>query len=112
MIQRYEISAYCHRCGSAEGSNAVVVNYDEDKNGDWVRYFEYEAERSAMSEANSNAVLAEVRAVLKELNSIGPRINAHWCFGECSAGEEFCPREYCLDEKISELYKKVSEHCI
>ena len=65
-----------------------------------------------LAKADAYSLLGDVRAVLKELNSIGPRINAHWCFGECSAGEEFCPREYCLDEKISELYKKVSEHCI
>ena len=41
MIKRFEISAYCHRCGSAEGSNAVVIDYDEDKNGTWIRYCDY-----------------------------------------------------------------------
>ena len=35
MIERYEISAYCHRCGSAEGSNAVVVDYERGKYGAW-----------------------------------------------------------------------------
>lgn len=40
MIQRYDISAYCNRCGSAEGGNAVVIDYDIGKNGDWIKYSE------------------------------------------------------------------------
>ncbi len=59
---------------------------------------------------NAHSLLAEVRVVLKDLNDIGSRINAYWCFGECSAGDEFCPQDYCLDEKISELYEKISEY--
>lgn len=37
-IKRYDIYAYCHRCGSAEGAGAVEVDIDEDEYGGWVKY--------------------------------------------------------------------------
>ena len=43
MAKRYNVLAYCYKCGSAEGSGAVEVTYDEDKNGIWVGYNDYEA---------------------------------------------------------------------
>lgn len=54
MIKRYE----------------VTVDYDdrepfrERDDGEWVRYEDYEIERSAMCEVDSNAVLAEVRKIV------------------------------------------------
>ena len=41
MIKRYDVSAYCYRCGSAEGTGAVEVTYDEDKNGGWVGHHDH-----------------------------------------------------------------------
>lgn len=35
----------------------------EKEDGIWIKYSDYEAEKSAICEANSNAVLAEVRAM-------------------------------------------------
>lgn len=49
MIERYDISAYCHRCGSTEGSNAVVVSYDKDKDGEWVKYEDIQAKQMTRS---------------------------------------------------------------
>ena len=48
-IMRYEISAYCYRCGSAEGS--VVVDTYEDKEGTWVKYEDHLAELKKSKEA-------------------------------------------------------------
>ena len=72
----------------------MVECYD----GDYVLFDE--SERLAMREANSNAVLAEVRAVLEVIVECEYRI-----FHSDSLDENTG-----LEEKIIELYKKVSEH--
>lgn len=46
---------------------ASIYNYiTESADGDLIRYEDYEAERSAMCEANSNAVLGEVAEVVEK----------------------------------------------
>ena len=40
------------------------ILYEKDNDGEWIKYEDYESERSAMCEADSNAVLYEVNGRL------------------------------------------------
>ena len=57
----------------------------------------------------SKDTLNDLRILLKDLVEIGPMILTHWCSAECSHHEDLCPRDYCLDDKISDLYEKLKK---
>ena len=58
-IKRYDMQSIVTGIGEYE-------EMVEAQGGDWVRFEDYEVERLAMCEANSNAVLGEVLAELME----------------------------------------------
>ena len=80
------------------GCDMCSAKMEECEDGEYVLF--EDATKSAMREANSNAVLAEVRAVLEVIVECEYRI-----FHSDSLDENTG-----LEEKIIELYKKVSEH--
>ena len=82
MAKRYNVLAYCYKCGSAEGSGAVEVTYDEDKNGIWVGYNDYEASLNFAQQLKAEiAAIAEVVADDKA-NGGGCMVNLVWLLKE------------------------------
>lgn len=71
MIKRYDIYAYCNRCGIASGTGAVEVEYEEDKNGSWVGYHDHVT--SLNSAQQLKAEIAECAKILVESGALENR---------------------------------------